>query len=161
MKTPYVSIILFLIFLSGCAKPTGYVKRDNYGGNQYGCNDKKISDDEYAIVAEGNKYSTPEHVAMLALYHAANVTINNGKNSFRIIKKTDENLPSHQLTMIPIPIVVGFIYFLPVAENSINEATSILIIKFCEEQTDTQSKCINAEQIINELKSTIEDNKGT
>lgn len=158
MKILYVSIILLSIVLSGCvAKPTGYVKRDDYGGNRYGYNDKKISDDEYAIIVEGNIFSEPDHVAKLALYHAANVTIRNGKNYFRIVKKSDENLPTNMVTTaIPVPIPGSAILFIPVAETSINETTSILIIQLCEVQENSQSDCLSAENIIDALKPIIE-----
>lgn len=154
MKIYYTLILSLLILVSSCAKPTGYTQRGSFWGNTYGCSDKKISDSEFAIIAEGNEYSTPDHVAKLALYHAANVTIKNGKSSFYILKKTDENLPSARILTIPI-FIGGASFFLPVAESSINETTSILIIQLCEEQAETQYKCINAEQVINELKPTL------
>lgn len=158
MKILNVSILLLFIYLSGCA--TGYVKRDDNWGFQYGYSDKKISDDEYAIIFKGNRYSAPNYVAKLALYHAANVTIRNGKNYFHILKKNDANLTTHQVTTIPIPIAGAGILFLPVAETSVNETTSILIIQLCEDQGETQSECINAEKIINELRPIIEKEKG-
>jgi len=150
MKFSYFSILLPFIFLLGCAaKPTGYVKRDDYMGSQYGYNDKKISNDEYAIIAEGNRYSATDYVAKLALYHAAKVTTRNRRTSFRIVKKNDENLTTHEVTTIFVPIAGAGMLIIPVAENAISEPTSILIIQFCEDLGDAKSECINAKPAFN------------
>lgn len=161
MKTIPLILTILLFFLSSCAQPTSYVKRNNYMGNPYGCSEKKISNDEFAIVARGNKYSSAEHVGKLALYHAANVTKNNSKKSFYIVKENIEKIKNYQLTIIPIPIFGAPILFVPVNENMIDEVTSILIIKFCHEATSIESECINAEKTIDQLKIDIEKNTNT
>ena len=156
MKVTYITILVSLLFLSSCAvKPTGYVKRNNSGGSQYGCNDKKVGDHEFAIIAKGNRYTDAERVAKLALFHAANVTIENERASFQIIKKDDESLLNHRPITIGLPIPIPNalpVLFIPVGETTSLEATSILIIKLCDKQPTNQSECINAEQVINELK---------
>jgi len=160
MKTSYLLILLLFIFLLGCAaKPTGYIKRDDYMGSQYGYNDKKINDDEYAIIAEGNRYSAPDYVAKLALYHAAKVTTRNGQTYFRILKKNDENLTTHEVATIIVPIAGAGMLYIPVAENAISEPTSILIIELCEDSGEAQTECINSKEIISELQIVFEKGK--
>ena len=141
--------IATLTILSACTKPTGYLEREIYWGNKYGYSEKKISDDEFAIIAEGNKYSSAEHVAKLALYHAAHVTIENKKEFFQIIQETNKDLASHEVISIPIGIPAVFI---PVTETSTNEVTSILIIRITGKEQTSTFKNINALQVINELK---------
>lgn len=161
MKPFYFLTFIFIMLITGCAKPTGYAVRENYWDGKYGCNDKKISEDEFAIISKGNKLSTPDHVAKLALYHAANVTLKNGKSSFHILKKDSANLPNHQITVIPIPILGAPILFLPVAENTVNETTSILIIKLCLKSTAINTECISADKIIKELKPIVDNSSNT
>lgn len=144
-----------LLIFNACSTPTGYVKRDGFWGSGYGFSDKKIEDNEFAIIAKGNGYSTCERVAKLALYHAAHVTIKNGKNYFEILQKSEKALPNHELILIPIPIPIpnGFMNIsVPVGEESTNEVTAILIIRLAEQAQPSSSIYINAEQVINELK---------
>jgi hypothetical protein len=131
--------------------------RDRYLGNRYGCSDKIITENEFAIIAEGNKYSSAERVAKLSLYHAAHVTIKNKREFFQILHKTDKNLPSHQL--IAIPIGLAPIVFVPVAEISTVEVTSILIIRLVEKKETLSSNYISAKQVIAELKPIFTKNK--
>jgi len=128
-------------------------------GSQYGYNDKKINDDEYAIIVEGNRYSAADYVAKLALYHAAKVTTRIGRTYFRIIKKNDEYLTTHEVTTIVVPITGAGMLFIPVAENAISEPTSILIIQLCEDPGEAQTECINSKEIINELQIVFEKGK--
>ena len=125
-------------------------------GSQYGYNDKRISNDEYAIIAEGNRYSAADYVAKLALYHAAKVTTRNGQTYFRILKKNDESLTTHEVTTIVVPIAGAGMLYIPVAENAISEPTSILIIEFCEDLGEAQTECINSKEILNELQIVFE-----
>jgi len=155
MKNNIVFCTIFLLLFNACAKPTGYVMRDVYGGSKYGCNDKKISDDEFAVIAEGNEYSTAEHVAKLALYHAAHVTIKNEKQFFQILQKTEKTLPNHQVITIPL-ILYGGVVFIPVAGKPTSEITSILIIRLVAPADSLTSNCINAKQVITELKPILE-----
>jgi hypothetical protein len=157
MRKHISPLIIILILFSSCAQPTGYVKRDSYWGKKYGCNDKKIGENEFAIIAEGNEHTPAERVARLALYHAARVAKRNEKRYFEILQKTQKDLPNHRL--ITIPFGTAPILFVPVAEISKDEVTSILIIHLVDQPQTTNTKCLDAEQIINDLEAMFEENK--
>jgi ERCC4-type nuclease len=158
MKIYFFLCIFLFTLLTACTQSTstGYVKRDVYWGNRYGCNEKRISDNEFAIIAEGNIHSSVDHVAKLALYHAAHVTIENNKKFFQIVKQTDNNLASYQLITINILGV-----FVPVGETENNEVTSILIIRITDKEQDNSSNNINALQVIKELEPVFKEKQNT
>jgi len=153
MKIYYIFCLIFLILVSACAKPTGYVQRSDYWGDKYGVSHKVISKNEFAIIAEGNAHTSADRVATLALYHAAIITIQNNGKFFRLINRVDESLPTHQTIVVPLPFFPTVI--VPVSEYTRNEMTSILIIQTCDVQSGIESKCLDAQQIIEDLESII------
>jgi hypothetical protein len=153
-------LFIVLVIFAGCAQQTGYVKRDSYWGQKYGCNDKKIGENEFAIIAEGNEHTPAERVAKLALYHAAHVARRNQSRYFEILQKTQKDLPNHELIAIPLPLLgTAPFLFVPVAEISKNEVIAILIIHLVDQSQATNTKILDAEQIINELEKMFEENK--
>lgn len=145
-----------LIILSACTQPTGYVERGMYWWieDESGVDEKQIGHDEFVINAEGNLYSSAEHVAKLALYHAAHVTLENEKEFFQIVQRSDSRLSNYQ--SISIPAYPGLL--LPVAETSTRDKhKSILIIRITDEEQTSPSKSINASQVIDNLKPYFEN----
>lgn len=143
--------IIVLVTFCGCAQPTGYVKRDEFSGFIYGYDDKRIGDNEFCIIATGNECSTAEHVAKLAIYHAAKVAVQNECQYFRIIKKNEKMLPRHKLQSIGILIPGAGILNIPVGEKMTLGSKSILIIRLVNEADPLASDQIDAQQVIVEL----------
>ena len=158
MNQSIVCCALILSAFFGCAQPTGYVKRDHFSEFNFGYNDKRISDDEFCIIATGNEASTAEHVAKLALYHAAKVTLKNKHQRFKISNKSEKNLPRHQMVtistlLIPIPITIHSLPIgsVPLGEKTTRGSKSILIIRLVDGAEPEEPEHIDAQKVVAEL----------
>ncbi len=112
-------IILIILVLVGCARPTGYTKASSFltGTTGYGYKDKRINGDEFSIVVLGNPSTSKERVAEIALLRAAHLTKEQGGTHFVIIKQKTET--TEKAVTMSIPLFVGGVpVSVPVGEKT-------------------------------------------
>jgi len=77
------------VALAACATPTPYQAAD---GTRYGYSEQRIESDRYRVSFSGNSLTDRETVETYLLLRAAELTLQNGEESFRVIQRaTDED----------------------------------------------------------------------
>lgn len=81
-----------VLALSGCATPTLYQASTGSPSDGYhpGYSDTKLEDNRYRIVFAGNDATSRETVENYLLYHAADLTLQNGYDWFEVVKRSDD-----------------------------------------------------------------------
>lgn len=148
------AIVLIILGLAGCARPTGYTKAGSLFATGYGYSDKRISDDEFSIVALGNQKTSEARVAEIALLRAAHLTKEEGRTHFVIMKQkavTTEAAVLHQV-VLPIGVGSGILPVgVPVGEHTTNEPMAILLIRLLPLQPAYPPEALNAAEVIEHL----------
>ena len=81
------SALLIALALSACAAtPTPYQVADDGGGYS----DQQLESDRYRVKFEGNSATSRETVEDLALYRAAELTLQTGNDYFKVVSKEVE-----------------------------------------------------------------------
>jgi hypothetical protein len=144
--------------LAGCAAPgagpTGYVKADADRGASYGYRDKSVGDDEYAVVATGNRLTDKERVAEIALLRAARIAQERGRSHFQILTQKAERLRNTQTqqVLIFLPGPAGFVPApIPVGERTTMEPMTVLLIRLLPETGTFPIDSVSAAQVIEHL----------
>src|SRR5512139_2226817 len=122
-------IILIILGLVGCARPTGCTKASSLltGTTGYGYSDKRINGGEFSIVVLGNPLTSKARVAEIALLRAAYLTKKEGRTHFGIIKQKAET--TEKAVPISIPLYVGGVLVpVPVGDKTDKEPMAILLI---------------------------------
>jgi hypothetical protein len=102
------TIILSIVGLAGCARPTGYVKANSlFSSTAYGYSDKRINGDEFSIVVLGNSRTSEARVAEIALLRAAHLTKEDGRTHFVIMKQKAVTTEAAVLHQFVYPMVIG------------------------------------------------------
>ena len=95
MKLIYTALIATasLTLLAGCATPTPYQPALSHAVGSYnpGYTETRLEDGRYRIGFAGNDLTSRETVENYLLYHAAELTLNNGYDWFEIVSRgTDD-----------------------------------------------------------------------
>jgi hypothetical protein len=150
-------IILIILGLVGCARPTGYTKASSYltGTTGYGYSDKRINGDEFSIVVLGNPSTSKARVAEIALLRAAHLTKEEGRTHFVIIKQKAET--TEKAVLISIPLWFGGpMVLVPVGEKTTKEPMAILLIRLLPLQLAYQQDALSAAEVIEHLAKHLE-----
>jgi hypothetical protein len=145
-------IILIILGLVGCARPTGYTKASSFltGIKGYGYSDKRINGDEFSIVVLGNPSTSKARAAEIALLRAAHLAKEEGRTHFVIIRQKAETTEKAVLISIPLwlggPMVV-----VPVGEKTTKEPMAILVIRLLPLQPAYPPDALNADEVIKQL----------
>jgi len=146
-------IILIILGLVGCARPTGYTKSASpffTGAKGYGYSDKRISDDEFSIVVLGNPLTSKARVAEIALLRAAHITKEQGRTHFVIIKQKVET--TEKAVPISIPLFIGGVLVpVPVDEKTNREPLAILLIRLLPLESAYPQDALNVADVIEQL----------
>jgi len=151
------TMILIILGLVGCARPTGYTKASSLltGTTSYGYSDKRINGDEFSIVANGNPLTSKARVAEIALLRAARLTQEEGRTHFVIIKQKTETTEKTVLISIPL-LVGGALVPVPVGEKTTKEPMAILLIRLLPLQPAYSPDALNAAEVIEHLAKHLE-----
>ena len=152
-------IILTILGLVGCARPTGYTKASSSSfltdTTSYGYKDKRINGDEFSIVVLGNKLTSKARAAEIALLRAAHLTKEQGRTHFVIIKQKTET--TEKAVTISIPLFVGGVLVpVPVGEKTNREPMAILLICVLPPQPVYPPDALNAAEVIEQLAKHLE-----
>lgn len=81
-----------VLALSGCATPTPYQAANGPVADAYhpGYSDTKLEDNRFRIVFAGNDATSRETVENYLLYHAADLTLQNGYDWFEVVKRASD-----------------------------------------------------------------------
>ncbi len=81
-----------VVALSGCATPTPYQASNGPVANGYhpGYSDTKLEDTRYRITFAGNDVTSRETVENYLLYHAADLTLQQGYDWFEVVKRASD-----------------------------------------------------------------------
>lgn len=145
-------IILIILGLAGCARPTGYTKAGSFltGTTSYGYKDKRINGDEFSIVVLGNTLTSKARAAEIALLRAAHLTKEQGRTHFVIIKQKTET--TEKAVTISIPLFVGGVpVSVPVGERTTKEPMAILLIRLLPLQPAYPPDALNAAEVIEQI----------
>ncbi len=145
-------IILLILGLVGCAKPTGYTKASSFltGTRGYGYSDKRISTDEFSIVVVGNPSTSKARAAEIALLRAAHLTKEESRTHFVIIKQKAET--TEKAVPISIPLFLGGVpVYVPVGEKTDREPMAILLIRLLPLQAAYPPDVLIAAEIIEQI----------
>ncbi len=142
-------IILIILGLVGCARPTGYTKASSWTTG-YGYHDKRMNGDEFSIVVLGNPSTSKTRVAGIALLRAARLTKEEGRTHFVIIKQKAET--AGRAVTISIPLFAGGVLVsVPVGEKTVEEPMAILLIRLLPLQPDYPPDALNAAEVIEQI----------
>lgn len=150
-------IILIILGLVGCARPTGYTKASSFltGTKGYGYSDKRINGGEFSIVVVGNPSTSKERAAEIALLRAAHLAKEEGRTHFVIIKQKAET--TEKAVPISIPLFLGGVpVSVPVGEKTDREPMAILVIRLLPLQPAYPSDALNAAEVIEHLAKHLE-----
>ena len=151
-------IILIILGLVGCARPTGYTKSASSfltGAKGYGYSDKRINDDEFSIVVLGNPSTSKARVAEIALLRAAHLTKEQGRTHFVIIKQKTET--TEKAVPISIPLFVGGVLVpVPVDEKTNRDPMVILLIRLLPLQPAYPPDALNTAEVIEQIAKHLE-----
>lgn len=150
-------IMLIILGLVGCARPTGYTKASSFltGTKGYGYSDKRINGDEFSIVVLGNPSTSKARVAEIALLRAAHLTKEEGRTHFVIIKQKTET--TERAVLISIPLWFGgLLVVVPVGEKTNREPMAILVIRLLPLQPAYPPDALNADEVIEHLAKHLE-----
>ncbi len=142
-------IILIILGLVGCVRPTGYTKASSWTDG-HGYRDKRINGDEFSIVVLGNPSTSEARVAEIALLRAARLTKEEGRTHFVIIKQKAETAGKAVTTSIPL-FVGGVLVSVPVGEKTTEEPMAILLIRLLPLQAAYPSDALIAAEVIEEI----------
>ena len=150
--------------LLGCATPsagpTGYVKAEGDRGASYGYRDKAVGDDEYAIVATGNRRTSRERVAEIALLRAAHIAEAHGRTHFQIVTQKAEDLRNtwtdQVLIFLPGPSGVLMPMPIPVGEHTTMEPMTVLLIRLLPDAAAYPKDAVDAAQVVKQLESKLQ-----
>ena len=150
-------VILIILGLVGCARPTGYTKASSFltGTKGYGYSDKRINGDEFSIVVVGNPLTSKARAAKIALLRAAHLTKEEGRTHFVIIKQKAET--TEKAVLISIPLWFGGpMVPVPVGEKTTKEPMAILLIRLLPLQPAYSPDALNATEVIEHLAKHLE-----
>jgi hypothetical protein len=151
-------IILIILGLVGCVRPTGYTKSASSfltGVKGYGYSDKRINDDEFSIVVLGNPSTSKARAAEIALLRAAHLTKEQGRTNFVIIKQKTET--TEKAVTMSVPLFVGGVLVpVPVGERTDKEPMAILLIRPLPPQPAYPPDALNAAEVIEHLTKHLE-----
>jgi hypothetical protein len=152
-------VVPVFVVLAGCATgadgPTRYVKADSPQGAGYGYRDKYIGDDEFSIVAEGNRFTSRERAAQIALLRAARVTEARGRTHFVVLNRKSATFQAYQPQMVPL-YLGGVMIYIPVGERARAEPIAVLLIRVLPAQSSYPPDAVEAAEAIARLKGRIE-----
>jgi hypothetical protein len=149
-----IILILIMLGLVGCARPTGYTKASSWPRG-YGYRDKRINGDEFSIVVVGNPSTSEARVAEIALLRAARLTKEEGRTHFVIIKQKAET--AGRAVTISIPLFVGGVLAsVPVGEKTTEEPMAILLIRLLPLQAAYPPDALNAAEVIEQIAKHLE-----
>jgi hypothetical protein len=96
-----------VLALSGCTTPTPYQAAvDTGGGYHPGYTDTKLEDTRYRITFAGNDVTSRETVENYLLYHAADLTLQQGYDWFEVVKRASDE-KTRQVTTVDDPFWGG------------------------------------------------------
>ena len=150
-------IILIILGLVGCARPTGYTKASSFltGTKGYGYSDKRINGDEFSIVVLGNPLTSKARAAEIALLRAAHLTKEEGRTHFVIIKHKAET--TEKAVLISIPLWLGGpMVLVPVGEKTTREPMAILLIRLLPLQPAYPLDALNAAEVVEQIAKHLE-----
>jgi hypothetical protein len=147
-------IILIILGLVGCARPTGYTKASSWTAS-YGYKDKRINGGEFSIVVLGNPSTSKARAAEIALLRAARLTKEEGRTHFVIIKQKAET--TERAVLISIPLFLGGVpVSVPVGEKTDKEPMAILLIRVLPLQPEYPPDALNATEVIEQTAKHLE-----
>lgn len=154
MKSLAFLVIALVAALVGCAtqsaEPTRYVKADTARGASYGYRDKDIGDDEFSIVATGNRLTTKERVAEIALLRAARITEEQGRTHFVILKQKAGPLQNIQTESVTL-LIAGTFVWLPVGQHTTMEPMTVLVIRLLPLKAEYPQDAVDAAKVVEHL----------
>jgi hypothetical protein len=149
------ALVAAALVLCLAACETSYAKRETYG--PYGYTDKKIGDDEFSVVANGNKFTSQQRVADMALLRAAHLTLEQGRTHFVIIKQETQSVSVRRTMMVPFPIGAGGMpVWLPVGEREEGEPRCYILIRLVPKGTSPPPDAIDAAGVLADLGKELE-----
>ena len=147
-------IILIILGLVGCARPTGYAKASSWATG-YGYKDKRINGDEFSIVVLGNPSTSKARVAEIALLRAAHLTKEEGRTHFVIMKQ--KAMTTEKAVLISIPLWFGGpMVLVPVGEKTTKEPMAILLIRLLPLQPAYPADALNAAEVVEQIAKHLE-----
>jgi len=129
-------------------KPTAYVEAKPVWGSRYGYHVKHLENDEFSIFVTGNPKTTRERVAEIALLRAAELTREQGKTHFLIIKQMSKTSSTHELVYLPLG---GLLVWVPTGETDSSEPTALVLMRILPATEPLPPEAVEAEAVINRL----------
>jgi hypothetical protein len=140
--------VALIALLAGCAaptklEPTGYTQAQGPRGAGYGYRDMDLGGDEFSIVVAGNRETSKERVADIALLRAASIAQERGRTHFIILKREARAHEVFRPQIIPV-FVGGVMAPIPVGERSTAEPMTLLLIRLLPRQQSYPRDAIEA-----------------
>jgi len=125
-------------------------------GAGYGYMDKYLGDDEFSVVVAGNRYTSPERVAEIALLRAARIAQAQGRSHFVVLNRKAGTYTMHQSRTVALPVVQAgiprYLAYLPVGENTRREPTVTVLIRLLPLQGAYPPDAVDAGGVVERLK---------
>ncbi len=143
--------LLIAAVLLGCGqpRPTGYVE------SQFdGYRDEQIGDGEYSIVVVGNRFTSADRAASIALLRASRLTLEKGYRRFSVLKRKGRALSGDDVILVPLLIGVPTLP-VPVGVHVVKRI-AVLVIKMVPEHAVDVAGALDAKAVERELAPQIE-----
>lgn len=97
-------LLLTAVLAVGCAKPTPYQARGPDGmGPRYGYDEQKLAEDRYRVTVSGNEVTSRDTVENYLLFRAAELTLHEGYEAFRIVERDTDPVTRYATTYMAGP----------------------------------------------------------
>jgi len=144
--------LLLALPLAGCTpqygKPTAYVESNPGWGSPYGYKVKELDKNEFSVFVTGNPKTSRERVAEIALLRAAELTREQKKTHFLIIKQVSEMSSTHQPVYLPLG---GLLVWVPTSETPSSEPVALILIRILPPAGPYPPEAIEAQSVIERL----------
>jgi hypothetical protein len=133
----------------------GIKNQTQNGGSPYGYSSKQIGEAEYSVVVTGNRETSRQRVADIALLRAAYITKEQGHRHFVITQESAEMLSTNEMISAPLG---GLLVWEHVGERQTEEPHAILIIRLLPLASELPVGALAADQVITEIAPRIDAN---
>lgn len=89
MRLQWIFVAMLAVFVAGCSTGTTYQPADERGA--YGYTETELGSDRYRVTFTGNSSTDKETVNDYAMLRAAELTLQNGYNWFRMVNRDTES----------------------------------------------------------------------
>lgn len=154
---PARAVVLAAVLVACAAppkmEPTRYARAEGPAG--YGYRDMDLGGDEFSIFAAGNRLTSKERVAEIALLRAARITRERGRTHFVILQRGGGTHEVSHVLMIPV-FVGGVLAPIPVGERTTAEPMSLILIRLLPPQSSYPQDALDAGETVRRLAKRVE-----